>query len=50
MMLTKPEQARAFLALGLTAVLAITAISAPAEPDAEANAIENAAGIQLWPI
>jgi len=44
MMLTKPEQARAFLALGLTAVLAITAISAPAEPDAEANAIEAEGG------
>ena len=44
MMLTKPQQARAFLALGLSTVLAITAISAPAEPDAEANAIEAEGG------
>jgi len=44
MMLTNAEQARVFLALGLTAVLAITGISAPAEPDAEANAIEAEGG------
>ena len=44
MMLTKPQQARGFLALGLSTVLAITAISALAEPDAEADAIEAEGG------